>query len=258
MLYFKILKIHSGDLLAFTRIGSVNTRICPVNARVSIALTSLNCSGLRTVLVVTQHWQSGPQRCGWLESLNLPGPYSPLNTGSLSRLSRRGRRAAAAVEPVEFFKKAKVVNLKPCRGRLCMGSQARCHGMRQSYDLGLAASLTLSCRPGPPGVNAFFLALATRRRCPVRAIDLGPQQLGLETATIWNARHQDWRSFPAMLLQWCLLWTHINPLEVRTHINPLEVYQNRSSVLNTTSDRWWISDHGHVNDWYKRNLNPKI
>ena len=42
MLYFKILKIHSGDLLAFTRIGSVNTRICPVNARVSIALTSLN------------------------------------------------------------------------------------------------------------------------------------------------------------------------------------------------------------------------
>ena len=128
----------------------------------ALPLLHSTCSGLRTVLVATQHWQSGPQRSGWLESawpfasLNLPGPYSPLNTGSLSRLSRRGRRAAAAVEPVEFLKKGQVVNLKPCRGRPCICSQARCHGMRQSYDLGLAASLTLSCRPG---VNAFFLAL---------------------------------------------------------------------------------------------------
>ena len=39
----------------------------------------------------TQHWQSGPQRSGWLEavwpfaSLNLLGPYLPLDTDSLNR-----------------------------------------------------------------------------------------------------------------------------------------------------------------------------
>ena len=42
-------------------------------------------------VATTQHWQSGPQRGGWLEaawpfaSLNLPGPYIPLDTSSLSR-----------------------------------------------------------------------------------------------------------------------------------------------------------------------------
>ena len=225
MLYFKILKIHSGDLLAFTRIGSVNTRICPVNARVSIALTSLNCSGLRTVLVVTQHWQSGPQRCGWLESLNLPGPYSPLNTGSLSRLSRRGRRAAAAVEPVEFLKKGQVVNLKPCRGRPCICSQARCHGMRQSYDLGLAASLTLSCRPG---VNAFFLAL--QRDGDAR---YGPST---EARSSWAWRPQQFEMLDIRiedLFQLCCCNDVCYEVSIRfrTHINLLEVYQNRTSEL---------------------------
>ena len=57
-------------------------------------LQSANPAGTRrAVLAATQHCQSGPQRSGWRESvwpiatlasLNLPGKYLPLNTGSLS------------------------------------------------------------------------------------------------------------------------------------------------------------------------------
>ena len=49
----------------FTRTGPLNSRTCPVNARVSIVLTQL---AWRAVLAATQHRQSGPQRSCWLES----------------------------------------------------------------------------------------------------------------------------------------------------------------------------------------------
>ena len=41
--WFKIEILY--DLLAFTRTGPINARACPVNARVSIALGSLNLPG---------------------------------------------------------------------------------------------------------------------------------------------------------------------------------------------------------------------
>ena len=43
MFKFYIFKFFQPvDLLAFTRTSAVNAKTCPVNARVSIALTSLN------------------------------------------------------------------------------------------------------------------------------------------------------------------------------------------------------------------------
>ena len=110
---------------------------------------------LQAVLEATQHWQSGLQRSGWLESawpfasLNLHGQYLPLNTSSLSCGATAAgcscRRACKASSTWtcfgssrscllaswsqsfrvstcchEFrswsFKKAKALNLKPCRG----------------------------------------------------------------------------------------------------------------------------------------------
>ena len=55
-----------------------------------------------------------------------------------------------------FFKKAEVINLKPCCCGMGAGSQASCHSTCQSHDLSLTASLTLSCHPG---VTVFFFAL---------------------------------------------------------------------------------------------------
>ena len=145
-------------IIGFTRSGPLNARTCPVNARVSIALTSvnLNLSG-GNFKDSDNWWQSGrgPKRIAWLEavwpfpSLNLPGPYLPLDTGSLSR----GAAAAGSQLPSSLqtklnlnllrkfkfkftgklipimssfnvlsqiskleLKKAEVLKLKPCRG----------------------------------------------------------------------------------------------------------------------------------------------
>ena len=70
----------------------------------------------------------------------------------------------------------------------------------------LAASLAWSCRLG---VTDFALQQYGDACCgPSTAGDWGPQ-LAAEVGPgegHWNARRQHWRSFPAMRLQWCLLW----------------------------------------------------
>ena len=160
----KKIKIQSCDLSALTRTGPVNARTCPVNARLSIALTSVNlpCQQFKSSDDSTLT-QSGPQRSGWLEaawpfaSLNLPVPYLPTRYG-LSEPRRLGRRAAAAVEPAKqvqleltnsslltswfqsfwvssskcfhnfrswSLKKAEVSNLRPCSGRCTASRRGR-------------------------------------------------------------------------------------------------------------------------------------
>ena len=66
----KKIKIQSCDLSAFTRTGPVNARTCPVNARLSIALTSVNlpCQQLQTDTASGSLGSLGQQHSSWLKS----------------------------------------------------------------------------------------------------------------------------------------------------------------------------------------------
>ena len=84
----------------------------------------------------------------------------------------------------------------------------------QSYDLGLAASLTWSCRLG---VTVLALQQYGDARCrPPTAGDWGPQLATKTAGPRASEGHSNnlkcltsglkVRSFPPVLLQWCLLW----------------------------------------------------
>ena len=189
--------------IGFTITGPLNARISPVNVRVSIALKSVNLPGRKFKSEATQAataplWrQCGLQRRGWLvaawpfASLNLPGQYLPLDTGSLSR----GAAAAGQQLPPSNLQTVQSkFNLNLLRkfkfkftGKLIpimssfsvmigipkkLSQQSRGFKFKtlplhvhwqqprgstcQSYDLGLAASLSWSYRPGV----TIFLAWA--------------------------------------------------------------------------------------------------
>ena len=167
--------------------------------RVSIALTivNLNLPGwTRNFKSSYNWWQSGqgPKSIGWLEvawpisSLNLPGQYLPLHTSSLSccaaaagpqlPLSLQSKLNLNLLRKFKFkftgklnpnmssfnmlsqiskseFKKAEILNLKPFCSTCTVG-------LCQSYDLGLAASLTWSCRPG---VTVFLVEVLFLKPC---------------------------------------------------------------------------------------------
>ena len=140
----------------------------------------------------------------------------------------------------------KVIFLKPCRGTSrCTSSQARgpslaaeeaAQGTCQSYDLGLAASLTLEL-----SFRDYCSGAAAVRRCPLRATDclrLGPTASRARQRTPQQFQMLDIRSRGLFLLCSCNDVCYEVSILFRTYMDfSLEVYQNRRLVLTTTSGR---------------------
>ena len=268
--------------------GPVNARTCPVNARVSIGLNllklpcrqflqrpktgSLGCStvaGLSQPVLTTQYWQSELlcSRGHWAAAAVESANWSKFNLNLLWIFNFIGMlipitlsfNVLSQILKLKFVKKAGVVNLKqwnPAAAPAVLALAARsCHGTCQSHNLSLAASLSLSCGPG---IAVLFFALQqdSNARCwPLT----GAHHSWAWQRTLQQFEMLDVRMEGLFLLCCC----HDVCCEVGicfcTHKkDSLKVYQNRSLVLTTTSDRSWISDHGNFNDWYKWKINPKI
>ena len=160
----------------------------------ALPLLYSTCLAGKTARAVAWHWQSGQHHSCWLESawpfasLYLPGQYLQLKIDSVSsgpaaawsRLLEPARKFNLNLlwkfkfkftgKLITIFSSFNVLSqilklkVKKCRGYkyemctqwLAARSTEHCNSTCQSYDLGVAASLTWRFRPG---VTVFFFKL---------------------------------------------------------------------------------------------------
>ena len=274
--------INGQVIIGSTRTGPLNARTCPVNVRVSIALTSVN---LNFKLHVPRPRSCRIRRGG----VHVPRQGFKIITSAKNTV-KPGRqiqvRLAAGPRSDDWL--AVHVNLKLQRLRLPV--------LSGKYDLGrlsdakgqAVSSQLLRFCPGPdfhqlsldlnPAGPAIWSQtgckpdseLSSRRYCfgAAAILQLGNARCGPPTSSDWGPPKQGQEQQFEMLhvrieglfllcsFQWCLLWSKYS----LSHKNELfsRSLSNRALVLTTTNDRLWISDNGNVNDCYKQKLNPKI